>query len=54
MRQIVISYNSFSIAVSVDNIYYVWEECISNSLEEPIETKFKSINEVFINYSLIT
>jgi hypothetical protein len=38
-----------SIALSVDNIYYVWGDCRENHILTPIETGFKSFNETFFH-----
>jgi hypothetical protein len=39
-----------SIALSFDNIYYVWGECNEKYVSKPNETTFKSINEMFNQY----
>jgi alpha-tubulin suppressor-like RCC1 family protein len=40
---------NISIALSVDNIYYVWGDCRENHILTPIEAGFKSFNETFFH-----
>jgi RCC1 and BTB domain-containing protein len=46
---------SISIALTVNGIYYVWGECgEKEEIREPIETEFKSFDEIFAQYFGIT
>jgi hypothetical protein len=35
-------------------IYYIWGDCKRGHLKEPIETQFKSFDEIFANFYDIT
>jgi hypothetical protein len=43
-----------SIALSVDNIYYIWGKCGKENNMSPKETQFKSLNQIFLNFNQIT
>jgi alpha-tubulin suppressor-like RCC1 family protein len=45
---------NISIAVSVDNTFYVWGKCGGKVIKSPKETKFNSMNDIFINFLQIT
>jgi alpha-tubulin suppressor-like RCC1 family protein len=47
------AYN-ISIALSENNIYYVWGKCEEENVDDPQETEFKSVNDIFIHYFGIT
>jgi alpha-tubulin suppressor-like RCC1 family protein len=42
---------NLSIAQSFDNIYYVWGYCKEEYILSPIETKFKSFNEILVHFN---
>jgi hypothetical protein len=48
------NYFDISIALSVNNKYYVWGDCGETVINKPKEYKFKSIDEVFALYFQIT
>jgi RCC1 and BTB domain-containing protein len=39
-----------SIALSLDNIYYVWGDCKEECNLKPIETKMRSFNEILVHF----
>jgi alpha-tubulin suppressor-like RCC1 family protein len=43
-----------SIALSVNNIYYIRDKCGKENNISPKETQFKSLNEIFLNFNQIT
>jgi len=47
-----------SCALTEEGFYYVWGKCgeedIQYSINEPLETQFKSFNEIFVNYCGMT
>jgi alpha-tubulin suppressor-like RCC1 family protein len=42
-----------SIALSVNNIYYIWGKCGKENNMSPKETQFKSVDEIFLNFNQI-
>jgi alpha-tubulin suppressor-like RCC1 family protein len=49
------SHYCISIALSVNGIYYVWDECGENEkIKEPKKTEFKSFDDIFEKYFGIT
>jgi alpha-tubulin suppressor-like RCC1 family protein len=46
--------HNISIALSVNNIYYIWGKCGKENNMSPKETQFKSLNEIFLNFYQIT
>jgi hypothetical protein len=45
---------NISVALSVNNVYYVWNKCGEEKIEEPKETELKSFDDIFIHYFEIT
>jgi alpha-tubulin suppressor-like RCC1 family protein len=45
---------NISIALSDNNIYYIWGKCGKENNMSPKETQFKSLNEIFLNFNQIT
>jgi alpha-tubulin suppressor-like RCC1 family protein len=50
------SHNEYyiSIALSLNDIYYIWGNCGEKVLKNPKETEFKSLNDIFVEYFQIT
>jgi hypothetical protein len=44
-------WEQISVSLSIDNIFYVWGQCGEKNILTPINTNFKTFNQVFSNYT---